>query len=111
MSGSAQLSTTRPRLGHCPLTAAHPFLKHPVHIPDNAIIGRVIDVSDRLLICSSSNMRNEVVVGSADHALYSIDVLASDQPAKGTLDSSRRGGRKPYTVMYSKTCGHTDWVT
>ena len=82
-----------------------------VHVPDNAIIGRVIDISDRLLICSSSNMRNELVVGSADHALYSIDVFASEQPSKGAIDSSRRGGRKPYTVMYSKTCGHTDWVT
>jgi WD40 repeat protein len=58
--------------------------------------GRQVDLSDRPLICSSSNMRNEVVVGGSDHACYSIDVL---DPRK-----------KPIT-MYTKTCGHTDWVT
>jgi WD40 repeat protein len=58
--------------------------------------GRHVDISDRPLFCSSSNMRNEVVVGSSDHALYAIDVLDP---------------RKRPTTMYSKTCGHTDWVT
>ena len=74
------------------------------------MIGRVVDVSDRLLTCSSSNMRNEIVVGSADHALYAIDILSSDH-SKGSNDSARRSGKKPYTTMYSKTCGHCDWVT
>ncbi len=58
--------------------------------------GRRVDVSDRLLICSSTNMRNEVVVGGSDHALYSIDV--NDE-------------RKGPNTMYGKKCGHTDWVT
>lgn len=58
--------------------------------------GRQIDLSDRPLLCSSSNMRNEVVVGGSDHALYSIDVLDA---------------RKRHITMYTKTCGHTDWVT
>lgn len=58
--------------------------------------GRVYDLSDRPLFCSSSNMRNEVVIGGSDHALYAIDVL----------DPRRR----PIT-MYTKTHGHTDWVT
>ena len=58
--------------------------------------GRKVDVSDRLLICSSSNMRNEVVVGGSDHALYSINV--SDPTSK------------PIT-MHNKSNGHSDWVT
>lgn len=41
-------------------------------------------------------MRNEVVVGGSDHALYSINVA----------DPSS----KPVT-MYNKSNGHTDWVT
>eukprot|EP00598_Pedospumella_elongata_P003017 CAMPEP_0184985178 /NCGR_PEP_ID=MMETSP1098-20130426/13979_1 /TAXON_ID=89044 /ORGANISM="Spumella elongata, Strain CCAP 955/1" /LENGTH=458 /DNA_ID=CAMNT_0027509255 /DNA_START=1 /DNA_END=1373 /DNA_ORIENTATION=- len=58
--------------------------------------GRKVDVSDRLLICSSSNMRNEVVVGGSDHALYSINVSDSTS--------------KPIT-MHNKSNGHSDWVT
>jgi len=41
-------------------------------------------------------MRNEVVVGGSDHALYSINV---NDPTS-----------KPIT-MYNKSNGHTDWVT
>lgn len=41
-------------------------------------------------------MRNEVVVGGSDHALYSINV---NDPSS-----------KPIT-MYNKSNGHTDWVT
>lgn len=55
-----------------------------------------LDLSDRPLVCCSSDGRNEVVVGGTDHALYSID----------TNDLRR----KPVT-MYTKTSGHTDWVT
>lgn len=58
--------------------------------------GRQYDLSDRPLLCSSSNMRNEVVIGGSDHALYAIDV--SDP-------------RKSPITMYTKTAGHTDWVT
>jgi WD40 repeat protein len=58
--------------------------------------GRQIDLSDRPLLCSSSNMRNEIVVGGSDHALYAIDVMDP---------------KKRHVTMYTKTCGHTDWVT
>eukprot|EP01041_Mallomonas_annulata_P001875 gene1875-3635_t len=59
--------------------------------------GRRVDVSDRPLLCmSKSSDGREVVVGGADHALYSIDV---------------RDVRKRHVQMYSKRCGHTDWVT
>lgn len=58
--------------------------------------GHLIDVSDRPLLCISSNSRNEVVVGSADHALYAFDInVPNRSPVK----------------MYSKTAGHTDWIT
>lgn len=58
--------------------------------------GHMFDVSDRPLMCSSCNMRNEVVVGGTDHGVYSIDFN----------DFSK----KPLT-MYSKRFGHSDWVT
>jgi WD40 repeat protein len=58
--------------------------------------GRLVDVSDRPLLCLSSNLRNEVIIGSSDHALYAIDVNHSTRaPIK----------------MYSKSSGHTDWIT
>jgi hypothetical protein len=59
--------------------------------------GRLVDVSDRPLLCLSSNLRNEVIVGSADHALYAIDVSSTSTRAP--------------IKMYSKSAGHTDWIT
>jgi WD40 repeat protein len=47
-------------------------------------------------MCASTNMRNEVVFGGSDHALYSIDIADS---------------RKHQVQLYSKKFGHTDWVT
>lgn len=79
------------RSGHSHRTASSPFLCPPVD-PS----GHCHDLSDRLLICASTNLRNEVVVGGSDHALYSVDVT---DPRK-----------KPVT-MYRKQHGHTDWVT
>lgn len=90
-SGESRLEATRHRTNFAPMTQSDMFLNPPL---DPA--GRRVDVSDRLLICSSSNMRNEVVVGGSDHALYSINV---NDPAS-----------KPIT-MYNKSNGHTDWVT
>jgi hypothetical protein len=76
---------------------------HSTHIDGNMFTkapsdarGRRVDLSDRPLLCSSTNGTNEVILGGSDHALYSVDV-------KDTR-------RKPIT-MYTKTCGHTDWVT
>ena len=81
----------RHRTNMAPLAPSEPFLRPPI---DPA--GRVIDCSDRLLICSSSNMRNEVVVGGSDHALYAINI--NDQNSR-------------HITMYGKSNGHTDWVT
>ncbi len=58
--------------------------------------GRLFDLSDRPLMCSSYDGHNEIVFGSADHALYALD-----------LSAPRRGPTK----LYSKRWGHTDWVT
>ncbi|KAA6424182.1 MAG: hypothetical protein FRX49_06141 [Trebouxia sp. A1-2] len=58
--------------------------------------GRVCHVSDVPLMCSSINWSaGEVVVGSADHALYVVDVQT---------------GKKRRT-LYTKTAGHAEWVT
>ncbi|KAG2484442.1 hypothetical protein HYH03_016752 [Edaphochlamys debaryana] len=58
--------------------------------------GVLCDLSDRPNTCSAAAWaRGEVVIGSTDHALYVLDA------AKGT--------RK--RTLYSKTCGHTEWVT
>jgi WD40 repeat protein len=65
--------------------------------PPQDASGRLVDLSDRPLLCLSSNLRNEIVIGSADHALYAIDV--SNSPTR------------PPIKMYSKTAGHTDWIT
>ena len=58
--------------------------------------GRCIDLCDRPIICGSTNSTNEVVIGSSDHALYSINVM----------DAKRK-----HVTMYNKKYGHTDWVT
>jgi nitrite reductase/ring-hydroxylating ferredoxin subunit len=56
--------------------------------------GTEIDVSDRPNTCISIR-GNEAVIGSTDHALYAIDI---------------HKGVKTRT-LYSKACGHTEWVT
>ena len=58
--------------------------------------GRLVDMSDRPIACSSYDGKNEVVFGCSDHALYAID-----------LSTPRKGPTK----MYSKRWGHADWVT
>lgn len=82
---------TKHRTNDAPLLHSQTFLQPPV---DPA--GRRFDLSDRPLMCSSTNLRNEVIVGGSDHALYSIDI--NDEK------------RRPIT-MYTKKCGHTDWVS
>jgi len=58
--------------------------------------GVLEDVSDRPSLCSAANWaRGEIVVGSSDHALYVIDAV--------------KGKRK--RTLYSKTAGHTEWVS
>ena len=58
--------------------------------------GRICNVSEIPLMCSSINWAlGEVVVGSSDHALYVVDI---------------QSGKKRRT-LYTKTCGHSEWVT
>lgn len=57
----------------------------------------VVDVSDRNLLCMATR-GNEVVVGGADHALRVFRVSQTSNP---------RLSRQ----LYSKRCGHSDWVT
>ena len=77
-------------INHCHNTISYPYLSDP-------IASSIFDVSDRMLLCSSSNKRNEVVVGGSDHALYAIDI-----------NSTKKGS---YVTMYGKSYGHTDWVS
>ncbi|GAQ85255.1 F-box and WD-40 domain protein 7 [Klebsormidium nitens] len=56
--------------------------------------GRVTKLSELPILCMSV-LGNEAVVGSSDHAVYTVD-----------LDT----GRKKRT-LYGKTAGHTEWVT
>lgn len=64
-------------------------------VPPRDISGKQYDLSDRPLLCASA-YKSEVVVGSADHALYSIDLS----------DMSKR-----HVSMHTKTAGHSDWIT
>ncbi|KAF5826437.1 WD40-repeat-containing domain protein [Dunaliella salina] len=58
--------------------------------------GILCDLSDRPNMCSAACWdKNEVVIGSSDHALYVVDA------EKGTLKRT----------LYNKTNGHTEWVT
>uniref|UniRef100_A0A383VWN0 Uncharacterized protein n=1 Tax=Tetradesmus obliquus TaxID=3088 RepID=A0A383VWN0_TETOB len=62
----------------------------------NSRAGVLVQLSDRPLLCSAANWgSNEVIIGSSDHASYVVDAAA---------------GKKRRT-LYSKTTGHTEWVT
>lgn len=53
-----------------------------------------MDLSDRPILCSAANWQEqEVVVGSADHALYVLDT--------NKLKQKRQ--------LYNKTNGHKEW--
>ena len=63
--------------------------------------GQLADLSDRPILCSSfDTVKGEVIFGGADHALYSVTVPS------GICNKPPR-----VVKMYSKRCGHTDWVT
>jgi WD40 repeat protein len=82
---------TWPRSNHSPLMDGTPFLA-----PPRDPSGVMHDLSDRLLICSSTDGRSEVVVGGSDHSLYAVDTA---RPTSRPLQ------------LYGKRDGHTDWVT
>ena len=60
--------------------------------------GSLFDVSDLMILCTASKP-GEVVVGTADHALYSLKI------------NNRDTTRSVVTKMYPKRSGHTEWVT
>ncbi len=91
ISRQFRFESSIPKSNNNPDLCGTPFLSSPID-PS----GTLHDLSDRLLICSSTDNRTEVVVGGSDHALYSIDVT--------------RPGVRP-TQMYGKRSGHTDWVS
>ena len=63
--------------------------------------GVQVDLSDRPLLCGSfSESKGEAILGGSDHALYSVAI---------NDDGSKKGPK--VVKMYSKKCGHTDWVT
>jgi WD40 repeat protein len=82
---------------------SQPYTLHAPRVNSSSFIvppmdpsGRLYDLSDRPLMCASSNMRTEVVFGGTDHALYAVDLADP---------------RRPHTQLFSKKYGHTDWVT
>jgi WD40 repeat protein len=88
---NAPLDLTITRTNHALFSDSEIYFSHPI-----SPSGHQVDVSDRPILCLSSNGSREIVVGSADHALYSMDITQLK--------------RKPVT-MYTKTSGHTDWIT
>lgn len=75
--------------------------RHGFCKPPNDPAGMQVDLSDRPLLCGSfSDSKGEAVFGGSDHALYSVTVNDVE---------SKRGPK--VVKMYSKKCGHTDWVT
>lgn len=64
--------------------------------------GNLLNLCDRPITCSSSNNRSEVVFGASNHSCYAVDFASSNLP----LTSPRR-----VQEMYTRTMGHTDWVT
>ncbi|OQR99955.1 hypothetical protein ACHHYP_03756 [Achlya hypogyna] len=61
--------------------------------------GSASTVSSQPLTCMSmAPNASEVVVGSCDHALYTIPLRGAPPKARGR-------------TLYTKTCGHKEWVT
>jgi WD domain, G-beta repeat len=56
--------------------------------------GTLHDASDRNIMCCSL-AKNELVLGSADHALYSVDIVTGAATRK----------------LHSPSSGHSEWVT
>ncbi|TMW55599.1 hypothetical protein Poli38472_010481 [Pythium oligandrum] len=72
--------------------------------------GRVQNVSAQPIMCMSmSPDRREVVVGSSDHALYTIPLGSSSAPGARGGRAAQGLGRS--RTLYTKKFGHTEWVT
>jgi WD40 repeat protein len=116
---SDEFLTIAPRLCHALRADSQEYFNAPA---DPA--GSLVDVSNMPILCMSSNLRDEIIVGSADHALYAININAAAKSAGGPPPRSRneisfgppdrpsgRDSRSNYITMYGKKHGHTDWVT
>eukprot|EP00933_Yihiella_yeosuensis_P030531 TRINITY_DN24166_c0_g1_i1.p1 TRINITY_DN24166_c0_g1~~TRINITY_DN24166_c0_g1_i1.p1 ORF type:complete len:634 (+),score=99.35 TRINITY_DN24166_c0_g1_i1:67-1968(+) len=69
-------------------------VKHGKEVLNSCSSGRVVDLSDRNIMCMSL-MDEKAVLGSADHGLKEVNV---------------RAGQITRT-LYTKRFGHTEWVT
>lgn len=69
-------------------------VKHGREVTNTCSSGRVIDVSDRNVMCMSV-LGEKAVMGSADHGLKEVNVRAG----------------QVLRTLYTKRCGHTEWVT
>jgi F-box/WD-40 domain protein 7 len=69
-------------------------VKHGHEVRNSNRSGRVVDVSDRNVMCMSV-LGEKAVLGSADHGLKELNI---------------RSGQVLRT-LYTKRCGHTEWVT
>jgi len=68
-------------------------VKHGREVTNISSSGRVVDLSDRNLLCAAAH-DNKVVFGCADHSLKEINA------SSGTV----------VRKLFTKTFGHTDWV-
>lgn len=96
---SGDFETVAPANNHYLSADSEKFFASPL---DPA--GTLFDVSEMPVLCMSTR-GGEVIVGCADHALYSVSLTP---PTSG----SRSGVcAQPITTMYGKKHGHSDWVT
>jgi hypothetical protein len=94
ISSTANLNLSKSSSNH-----RHSWLQGPL---DSA--GRAENVSSQPLTCMSlSPDKNEIVVGSCDHALYGISLTHTAKGKKATPVRHR--------TYFTKTCGHREWVT
>lgn len=69
-------------------------VKHGKEVQSRCSSGRVIDVSDRNVLCMSV-LGDKAVLGSADHGLREINIQAG----------------QPLRKLYTERFGHSEWVT
>lgn len=75
-------------------TKAWTSVKHGRERTNRCMSGRVVDVSDRNILCMAIS-GEKAVLGSADHGVKELDI---------------RSGRQCRN-LYSKRCGHSEWVS
>ena len=68
--------------------------------------GTLVRLSERPLVCSAS-LGDRVVLGGTDHALYELQVHADKRGGARSAEASPSVSRR----LYSKSHGHSEWVT